>query len=944
MTARVSPPDTGGDTTGIQMSNEREENFSSLGNWVRERRRRLNLTQADLARKVGCAAITIRKIEQDERRPSNQIAKLLLEHLLIHPEERDAFLRLAKGEFVQIPAGVARPPRPPAFLDASEPEVQNRLFVAREAELRQLEAWLQDALQGAGRIGFVTGEAGHGKTSLLAEFARHAQKEHESLIVAGGLCSAFSGTGDPYLPFRQMVSLMVGDVEARWAGGTIPREQAVRLWHQAPFALQTLLADGQVLIDTLIPASLLARTAASHPNSPPDWREILKGVQQELRKRRDGEQRQLFEQFYDFLHRLAARRPLLLLLDDLQWADGATINLLFHLGRQLAGSRILILGAYRPSEIAIGRLEEEAGAGHRHPLEGVVQELKRYHGEIEINLSRFVPDEGQAFVDALINSEPNRLDERFRRALFWRTKGHPLFTVELLRALQEQGDLVRDESGRWQAIPSLSWDALPARVEAVIAQRIGRLDDDLRQLLRIASVEGEQFTAQVVALARQTDERSVVSVLSQKLANLHQLVRERDEFEVDGRFLARYQFQHALFQQYLYNSLSASERRLLHADIARALESLYGEEQEAIVVQLAYHYRLAGDRTKALDYARQAAGRAAAMYAFEEAVEAVSTALTLIQPGQQWEIRLALLEQLADLYVQLGLRTQAVPVYQEAIGLLSSLSESSRETHIRLHRKIGAAVTHMTWYTDRHEHQELARRHLEAGLALVEGQPASEESVRLLTALAENAWIGRGQPDWDKAENHARAATEMAEKIDAPVELSRALNTLAAVYSARGLLRERLEISLRRLELSRDPRFEDSREQADIYLQTGRAMTMVGEYGRAMPYFQQAEAISLKIQALDILFFALRYQAVCHFRLDNWDAVLLAEAHWHSLAQKYANFEERAGPTCFFFALVSAVQALRGNADEARRLREESRTVMIANDGPVEGWGRDNHY
>jgi len=922
------------------------EETGSFGAWVRQRRRALDITQAELAQRVGCATITIRKIEHDERRPSTQMAKLLAERLAIPPEERDAFVRLARGEFVSFPVTSSYRPRVPAFLraPAGEAEAKESLFVAREEQLAQLDGWLQEALDGNGRIGFVTGEAGSGKTSLLAEFARRAQEQYESPVAARGTCNAFSGAGDPYLPFRQALTMLAGDVESEWASGAISREWAVRLWHLAPYVLQTLLTEGQILIDTLIPGPILARIAASHENSPTNWREMLRHIRQDRVRRAKVEQRQLFEQSYDLLHRLATRKPLLLLLDDLQWADTGTLNLLFHLGRRLPGSRILVVGAYRPSDVALGQSDVDVRQSQHHPLEAIVHELKRHYGEIELNLSRFMPDEGRAFVEALLDSEPNQLDDEFRQALFWRTKGHPLFTVELLRALKEQGDLVQDESGRWLATSSLSWNALPARIEAVVAQRIGRLSEALRGILTVASVEGEIFTAQVVAQALHMDERQLLHVLSQELESRHRLVRERDEIEIGDQFVTRYQFRHALFQQYLYESLSAGERRLLHRDIARALQTLYEEQQASVVVELAHHFRHAGQRQEAFEYARLAADRSEAMYAFDEAIEYVRVALSLIRPGERRETRSALLEQLADLHVSLGQNSRAISIYQEAIDLRRGLPDEQAMTLVRLHRKIGTAVVHMTWFADRQEYETLARTHLEEGLELAESHPPHEETIRLLTTLAEETWYARVHPDWGLAERYASAAIEMAEELDELVELSAAQNTLAMVYGARGLFRKRLALSLQRLELSRDPRFEDTREQASILLETGQAMTMVGEFAEAIPYLEQAESVSRQIWALDLLFFAIRYQAVCHYRMDKWDDVLRLESKWRALEQQYVNFEERVGPTCFFLALVAAVHALRGETDEASRLRDKSVAVMEANDGPKDGWGRENYY
>jgi transcriptional regulator with XRE-family HTH domain len=151
---------------------------------VQQRRKALDLTQADLAEHIGCAVVTIKKIEQDERRPSRQMANLLAEHLLIPSLERDAFLRRARGQFVSVSPSSAKTIHLPAFLKSD------------------------DVLAGDGRVVFITGEAGEGKTTLMAEFARRAQATHSDLIVAGGNCNAFTGVGDPYLPFRDVFSLL----------------------------------------------------------------------------------------------------------------------------------------------------------------------------------------------------------------------------------------------------------------------------------------------------------------------------------------------------------------------------------------------------------------------------------------------------------------------------------------------------------------------------------------------------------------------------------------------------------------------------------------------------------------------------------------------------------------------------------------------------------------
>ena len=146
---------------------------------------------------------------------------------------------------------------------------------------------------------------------------------------------------------------------------------------------------------------------------------------------------------------LSQQRALILILDDLHWADSASLNLLFHLARQVADSRVLIVGTYRPDDVALGRLSTTSGRVERHPFEPILNEIRRYAGDVVIDLGAAQLAEGRALVDALVDAEPNRLDAAFRQELFARTEGHPLFTVELLRTLEERGDLVKDASGRW---------------------------------------------------------------------------------------------------------------------------------------------------------------------------------------------------------------------------------------------------------------------------------------------------------------------------------------------------------------------------------------------------------------------------------------------------------------------------------------------------------------
>ena len=284
---------------------------------------------------------------------------------------------------------------------------------------------------------------------------------------------------------------------------------------------------------------------------------------------------------------------MLIVLDDLQWIDAGSASLLFHIARQIKGSRILIIGIFRKTEIAIER------DGKRHPLESFFNEVRRDYGEIEIDLDKL---HGQKFVDAYLDVEPNKLSDKFRRTFFVQTKGHPLFTVELFREMKEHGMIIRDDTGRWIEGNTFEWNRLPTRVDAVINERINRLTENMRNILIIASIEGEEFTAEVVDRLLNMDERELIRILSSELEKRHQLVSAKGVKTLIKQRISLYTFRHIMFQKYLYNTLDEVERVHLHEQVGKIIEELYGEKTDEVSVQLARHFQEAGIPAKAFEY------------------------------------------------------------------------------------------------------------------------------------------------------------------------------------------------------------------------------------------------------------------------------------------------------------------------------------------------------
>ena len=519
-------------------------------------------------------------------------------------------------------------PLPQFLIEGSHVDVEPKLFVARQKEFEQLEYSLEDAIQGNGCLRFVTGEPGSGKTALLEEFSHRAIQNHPDLLVFWGQCNAYTGQGDPYFPFLNITRMLAGEVESLLTGGVITIEHAERLWKFLPETLTTLLDHGPDLMNCFLSGGDRLSLAQTHPSVNLS---MLESLNSQIKRPSQGppqprlQQAALFDQFTQVLVTLARNHPLVIILDDLQWIDPGSVNLLFHLGRQLGGNKVLLLGAYRSEEVSLGR------EGEPHPLEGVVQELSAMYGEIQVDLMQ---SEGLDFVTALLDSEPNALDPEFHNLLYQRTSGHPLFTIELLRGMQLRGEIVRDKQGKWVEGRQLNWEQLPARVEAVIARRIRHLPDECQNLLNVACVEGEQFTSEVIARVLGKDEGKIHELLSQEIGKRHRLVAAQGLKQVGEHRLSTYRFRHSLFQTYLYNNLDVLERVRLHGKIGSELEEVYRQDQgrfPEIVHALARHFEAAKMLEKAVKYYAQAGKNALRLSASQEALAHFYHALHLLE-------------------------------------------------------------------------------------------------------------------------------------------------------------------------------------------------------------------------------------------------------------------------------------------------------------------------
>lgn len=530
------------------------------------------------------------------------------------------------------------------------------LLLAREPELERLRASLEGALGGRAGLVFVTGEAGSGKSALLAEFVARARSAHDDLAVAVGVCDAQTGTADPYLPFREILAELTGARGADADGALKEVGEATQLARWIHASARALVEHAPDLVDIMVPGGAILTKLGTRAVQRFPWAQRLAEISGGRAERGrtaqlDGER--ICEQYTQLLRSIAREHPLVLVLDDLHWVDAASAGLMFHLARKLSEDRVLLVGAYRADDVALGR------AGVRHPLESILNELQRYHGDVYVRLGE-QPEAGRRFVQALLEAEAPGVDAEFTDELFRHTAGHPLFTLELMRHLQETGGLAQRADGSWRRTGGTDWSRLPARVEGVIAERAARLDERQREILTTASVEGQEFSAEVVGSVLTTEPRELIRILSGDLEKRHRLVVARGVERINGRRIAGYDFRHSLFHAWFYATLDPIERVYLHESVGRALETFYAGALDQVAGRLARHFLEADQPVEAIRYLLLAGDRARAAGANAEAAERYRLAASLLTD--------------ADVQLEDDLAREYAARIEEAFGVLAELA------------------------------------------------------------------------------------------------------------------------------------------------------------------------------------------------------------------------------------------------------------------------------
>jgi tetratricopeptide (TPR) repeat protein len=476
-------------------------------------------------------------------------------------------------------------------------------FVGREEERAELRRLMEQAIAGRGAIVLIRGEPGVGKTRLAQELVLEARQQ--GMVDRTGRCYEMEGA-PPYIPFIEMI------------------QQTLRLGD--PAQLRTAFGDSIGELAKIVP----------------ELRRVYDDIPPPLELPPEQERMYLFNSFREFAERVSRAVPLLVVFDDLHWADDATLMLMQHIAQHQDQMAMLTIATYRDIELDAAR-----------PLAQMLESLLRQRLAHRIALKP-LPESGvEAMLQALTGQPP---PPALVQAIYAETEGNPFFVEEVFQHLSEQGKLL-DAEGHWRPDLEVSELDVPEGVRLVISRRLERVSEECRTALTDAAVVGRDFTFDLLQGLTDLDADTLLDAIDDaERANL--IVAG-----ADGTSEARFSFAHELIRQTLISGLSLPRRQRLHLRVAETIEQTYGKDAGLYAADLAHHLYQAGaaaDPAKTARYLVLAGDRALEATAFGEALRDYDLAFST-QPPTEQAVR-------AGLFYKRGLALQSLNRWEEALA------------------------------------------------------------------------------------------------------------------------------------------------------------------------------------------------------------------------------------------------------------------------------------
>lgn len=493
------------------------------------------------------------------------------------------------------------------------------VLVGREKELETLEGFLNLALKAKGTSVFISGEAGTGKTRVANEFLKIAQEK--SATVLSGWC--LSNAEVPYFPFVEAFKSYFSTADGQYAQ---QKGAEVNAW--------------------LTGLKQAEESGTYRKLTPQAWKDLT------------------FEVVSKTLRSISAENPVVLFIEDIHWADSASLALLHYISRVICSERILVLSTFRSEELTTDV------EGYSRPLTEELRSMRRENLFEEIKLGNLNPDDVAEVAENMVGG---RVDSELAHKLSEESRGNALFVVESLRMLSEHGGLYQ-ENDQWRL--TVETLGIPGKFKDVILRRLSQLKFSERRVLDAASVIGEKFDVELLSTVLNQDSLEV-------LEHLNTIARSTSLIRVEERF---FQFDHAKSRETIYEEIASPLRRGYHKRVAEKLETA-GKNGRLPLSEIAYHYAEAEIEDKAIKFSMDAGRDALARFSNAEAIKHFTYVLNTVSASpEKTDLEMTALEGLGDAYFANNMFEKAIETYEK---LATSVKGSLQ---LRAYRKQMEAV------------------------------------------------------------------------------------------------------------------------------------------------------------------------------------------------------------------------------------------------------------
>jgi DNA-binding winged helix-turn-helix (wHTH) protein/tetratricopeptide (TPR) repeat protein len=566
------------------------------------------------------------------------IRKYVLEirKVLRDPPGQPLFIRTIPKRGYQFIARVTGEPAPRRTGNVVEP---GENIVGRREALAQLDGELEKAARGQRQVVFITGEAGIGKTTLVDAFQHHAAQHHKfglpNLRLARGQCIEGFGDSEAYYPILEAIGSLLRGATDDSLVRTL-ENQAPTWLAQFPFAVK------------------------------PEQREWLR---QEMAGSTQG---RMVREICEALVTIAAETPLMLILEDLHWADNSTVDLISVLARRRDPARLLLIGTYRPVDVVLSQ----------SPLKALKQDLAVRHLCHEIAIERLT----ESHVAEYLSNEfaDSRFAAGLARVIHRHSDGNALFMTAIVRDIVNRGLIVRD--GEKWALTAAVEDidpGIPETLQQMLEIQFDQMEVEEKRILQCCSVAGERFPVWASAVMLGTSHTAVEEVCD-RLARREQFVRFAGVHPAaDGADSPHYEFRHALYRQALYRGLPEPGRTGFHLRLARHLMAFYEAGKPELASEVALHFEKGRDYEQAARCLIVAAGNASRRLAHGDAIKILRHALELIpsiRGDARIELEIKILQSIGDVHYAFGAMSDSAVAYETAAARASEAG--LEETHV----------------------------------------------------------------------------------------------------------------------------------------------------------------------------------------------------------------------------------------------------------------------